>query len=64
MLPVGVNGEATVRFVEPLTGPEDAAIVVTPVPALVARPLLSIFATLVADEFHVAALVTFGRCHW
>jgi len=56
MKPVIVNG-FTMRVVDPLTAPDVAEMVVMPVPALVARPVLLIVATPAADELQVTELV-------
>ena len=50
-------GAPTVRVVEPVIEPEAARIAVAPCAALVARPVLLIVATLIADEPHVAEAV-------
>lgn len=49
----------TVRFVDPLTAPETALILLVPVPAAVTNPPAVIVATPVVCELHVTELVRF-----
>jgi hypothetical protein len=49
--------EVTVKLVEPLIAPELAVIVVCPVEALLAKPVLLMVATLELEETQVAILV-------
>jgi hypothetical protein len=57
--PADVPGEVTVRVVDPLTEPENALMVVLPVPAAVAKPVLLIVATEVFEEPQVTEFVKF-----
>ena len=49
----------TVKVVDPDTEPEEAVIVLWPCPALVARPVLAIDATVASDQAHVTEEVRF-----
>jgi hypothetical protein len=56
---IEVNTAAvTVRVADPETEPEVAVIVAVPCATLVAKPLLLIMAIEVAEEVHVAVLVS------